>query len=87
MTTPPFSASTPEKVLGDLIKVELIEKDNKRFPDTHGWGYAVFDYDASSGFNRLRKNSCFVSGHDFSRAAQAEKMKGFSPCYGNLFGK
>jgi hypothetical protein len=36
-------------VPGDLTDVELIEKDNKRFPDTHGWGYAVFEYDAASG--------------------------------------
>jgi hypothetical protein len=29
---------------------------------------------------RLRKNRCFVSGHDFNRAAQAEKMIGFRIC-------
>src|SRR5262249_27499669 len=28
-----------------LQDVFLIEKDTKRFPDTSGWGYAVFDYD------------------------------------------
>jgi RNA polymerase sigma-70 factor (ECF subfamily) len=27
-----------------------------------------------------RKNSCFVSGHDFSRAVKAQKLMGFSPC-------
>jgi hypothetical protein len=27
-----------------------LRRTNNRFPDTHGWGYAVFDYDASSGF-------------------------------------
>ena len=27
----------------------VIEKDSKRFPETGGWGYAVFDYDAASG--------------------------------------
>jgi hypothetical protein len=48
-TDPPFSASTPDTVPGDLTDVELIEKDSKRFPDTHGWGYAVFEYDAASG--------------------------------------
>jgi hypothetical protein len=33
----------------DTLKVvELIEKDAKRFPDTHGWGYAEFAYDAAS---------------------------------------
>jgi hypothetical protein len=30
---------------------------------------------------RLRKNSCFVSGHDFSRAAQSQKDLGFSPWF------
>jgi hypothetical protein len=49
LTNPPFSASGPDTVPGDLTDVELIEKDNKRFPDTHGWGYAVFEYDAASG--------------------------------------
>ena len=39
---------TPDTVPGDLIKVEFIEKDSKRFSDTHGWGYAMFDYDAAS---------------------------------------
>ena len=27
----------------------VMEKDNKRFPKTGGWGYAVFNYDAASG--------------------------------------
>ena len=49
LTDPPFSASTPDTVPGDLVGVEFIEKDSKRFSDTHGWGYAMFDYDASSG--------------------------------------
>jgi Cytochrome P460 len=49
LTSPPFSASTPDTVPADLTQVELIEKDSKRFSDTHGWGYGMFDYDASSG--------------------------------------
>jgi hypothetical protein len=28
--------------------VSFIEKDTKRFPDTHGWAYAQFGYDAAS---------------------------------------
>jgi hypothetical protein len=33
----------------DVLKaVDVIEKDSKRFPDTHGWAYANFDYDAAS---------------------------------------
>jgi hypothetical protein len=49
VTDPPFSASTPDTVPADLTEVEFIEKDSKRFPDTHGWGYAMFDYNAASG--------------------------------------
>jgi len=31
-----------------LRDVFFIEKDTKRFPDTSGWGYAVFLYDPKS---------------------------------------
>lgn len=33
----------------DVLKsVSFIEKDSKRFPNTHGWAFAQFDYDAGS---------------------------------------
>lgn len=33
----------------DILKsVSFIEKDSRRFPDTHGWAYAQFAYDAAS---------------------------------------
>jgi Cytochrome P460 len=48
ITDPPFSAATPDTVTGDLYGVEFIEKDSKRFADTHGYGYAMFYYDAAS---------------------------------------
>lgn len=48
ITDAPFSASTPDIVAGPLKEVEFIEKDSKRFPDTHGWGYAAFNYDAAT---------------------------------------
>jgi hypothetical protein len=48
ITDAPFSASTPDTVPGTLKALEFIEKDSKRFPDTHGWGYAVFEYDAAT---------------------------------------
>jgi hypothetical protein len=35
-------------VPGNLLNVDFMEKDSKRFGDSGGWGYAVFDYDASS---------------------------------------
>jgi len=49
ITDPPFSASTPDTVPGDLEQVEFIVKNSKRFSDTHGWGYAMFVYDPASG--------------------------------------
>ena len=48
ITDAPFSVSTPDTVPGPLTEVEFIEKDAKRFADSNGWGYAVFNYDAAS---------------------------------------
>jgi hypothetical protein len=31
-----------------LLNVDFMVKDSKRFADSGGWGYAVFDYDAAS---------------------------------------
>jgi len=36
-------------VPGKLLNVDFMVKDNKRFGDSGGWGYAVFDYEAASG--------------------------------------
>lgn len=35
-------------VPGDLLNVDFMVKDSKRFAESGGWGYAVFDYDAGS---------------------------------------
>ena len=40
-----FPAAT---VPGTLHDVDFMVKDSKRFADSGGWGYAVFDYDAGS---------------------------------------
>jgi hypothetical protein len=45
----PFSVSAPDTVPDALQAVELMVKDPKRFPDTHGWGYGEFTYDPGSG--------------------------------------
>ena len=42
--TSPYFVQVPDT----LKAVDLIEKDTKRFPDTHGWAYAEFAYDAAS---------------------------------------
>ncbi len=39
----PYSVNVPDT----LKAVDVIEKDTKRFPDTHGWAYANFIYDAA----------------------------------------
>jgi hypothetical protein len=44
MVEAPFSVNVPDT----LQDVFLIEKDDKRFPDTKGWAYAVFDYKPTS---------------------------------------
>jgi len=35
-------------VPGNLLNVDFMVKDSKRFGDSGGWGYAVFDYNAAS---------------------------------------
>jgi hypothetical protein len=37
-------ATVPDK----LLNVDFMVKDSKRFADSGGWGYAVFDYDSAS---------------------------------------
>jgi hypothetical protein len=41
-------APAPTIVPDTLHDVDFIERDSKRFPDTGGWGYAQFNYDAAS---------------------------------------
>ncbi len=48
-----LSKKNPESpyfvMVPDTLKsVSFIEKNSKRFPDTHGWAYAQFLYDAAS---------------------------------------
>ena len=39
----------PVTVPGKLAEVAFMLKDSKRFPNTNGWGYATFRYDAAAG--------------------------------------
>jgi hypothetical protein len=43
-TLAPYFVEVPDT----LKSLSFIEKDSKRFPNTHGWAYAQFDYDAGS---------------------------------------
>jgi Cytochrome P460 len=40
----PYFVNIPDA----LKSLSFIEKDTKKFPDTHGWAFAQFDYDAAS---------------------------------------
>ena len=47
--TPTANEFFPDATVpGALMNVDFMEKDSKRFADSGGWGYAVFDYDAAS---------------------------------------
>lgn len=40
----PYAVQVPNQ----LMNIAFILKDTKRFPKTHGWAYAVFDYDPAT---------------------------------------
>jgi hypothetical protein len=40
-----FDVNVPDT----FAEVFLMQKDSKRFPDSAGWGYAVFNYDPATG--------------------------------------
>ena len=47
--TPKMNQYFPDTTVpGTLHDVDFMVKDSKRFADSGGWGYAVFDYDAAS---------------------------------------
>jgi len=56
------SAAFPAAIEPDVLqRVELIVKDTKRFPDTNGWGYARFVYDAKTDtFKPFGKDASFA---------------------------
>ncbi len=41
-------APTPTIVPDALHDVDFMQKDSKKFADTHGWGYAQFNWDSAS---------------------------------------
>ena len=44
MAEAPFDANVPDT----FAEVFLMEKDSKKYPNTGGWGYAVFNYDPAT---------------------------------------
>lgn len=52
-------------VPGNLLNVDFMVKDSKRFADSGGWGYAVFDYDtATDTFKPGTKEGTPPQGND-----------------------
>ena len=52
-------------VPGKLVNIDFMVKDSKRFADSGGWGYAVFDYDdASATFTPGTKAGTPPQGND-----------------------
>jgi hypothetical protein len=43
-----------------LVSLAFIEKDSKKFPDTHGWAYAKWDYDPATA--TFKPNSLSAKG-------------------------
>ncbi|MGV8057244.1 MAG: cytochrome P460 family protein [Smithellaceae bacterium] len=59
-----------------LRRVEFIRKDSRRFPDTGGWGYARFVYDAkTSTFTPYGKDASFAQ--ECHQCHTAVKQKDF----------
>ena len=57
----------------DVFKQAFVmEKDSKRFPKTGGWGYAVFNYDATSGKFTPDEKSLADCGHACHVAVKAK---------------
>ena len=59
-------------VPGTLHDVDFMVKDSKRFADSGGWGYAVFDYDAASDS---------LTGHRGQQTAAGEGRQVRAACH------
>lgn len=67
-TDAPFAVDVP-----DVFKQAFVmEKDSKRFPKTGGWGYAVFNYDATSDKFTADLDSPADCGHSCHVAVKAK---------------
>ena len=48
-------------VPGKLLNVDFMVKDRKRFADSGGWGYAVFEYDGGIRYVPARRCSQYAA--------------------------
>ena len=58
-TEAPFVVDVPDAATQAFV----IEKDFKRFPNTGGWGYAVFNHDAATGKMTVDETAKADCGH------------------------
>ena len=60
-TESPYFVNIPDT----LKSLSFIEKDSKRFPNTHGWAYAQFEYEAASDTLKpsVKGSECGYSCH------------------------
>ncbi|HEY4088780.1 MAG TPA: cytochrome P460 family protein [Bryobacteraceae bacterium] len=71
---PKANAFFPDSAVpGKLANVDFMVKDSKRFADSGGWGYAVFEYDAAS--------DTFRPGDQASMPPQANDAKCGFACH------
>jgi len=54
----PYFVEVPDT----LKSLAFIVKDSKRFPDTHGWAYAKWDYDPAAG--TFKPDALSSKGHE-----------------------
>jgi len=66
-------APGPPTVAGELMNVDFMVKDSKRFADSGGWGYGVFEYDAAT--------STFRPGDLKSQPPQGNDAKCGAACH------
>ena len=63
-------------VPGNLLNVDFMVKDSKRFADGGGWGYAVFDYnEASDTFTPGTKAGMPPQGNDARCGSHATRKR------------
>ena len=67
-TEAPFVVDVPDV----FTQAFVIEKDSKKFPQTGGWGYALFNYDATSGKFATDASSLADCGHSCHKAVKAK---------------
>ena len=67
-TEAPFDVDVPDV----FSQAFVMEKDSKRFPDTGGWGYALFDYEAASDTFTADPTGVADCGHACHLAVKAK---------------